>query len=210
MIAHCELMGDRMAILDPPPGHECPAGQGVADRQGTAMTRNTPALYWPWIKATDPAIGQMNIHMPPSAVSRGGHLGSQRRHPRCAQGSRQRGRSAAPSQLEDTDHQERARSAEPQWASTASGRSLVGGIRVWGARTLSSDPAWRYLNVRQAVQLPGGVDPQRERTGSSSSPTTTRCGRKIRRTISRLPGDGMAGKERIVRAHTGRGLLRQV
>ena len=23
------------------------------------------------------------------------------------------------------------------------------GIRVWGARTLSSDPAWRYINVRR-------------------------------------------------------------
>jgi phage tail sheath protein FI len=23
------------------------------------------------------------------------------------------------------------------------------GVRVWGARTLSSDPAWRYLNVRR-------------------------------------------------------------
>ncbi len=23
------------------------------------------------------------------------------------------------------------------------------GIRVWGARTLSSDPAWRYLNIRR-------------------------------------------------------------
>ena len=23
------------------------------------------------------------------------------------------------------------------------------GIRVWGARTLSSDPSWRYLNVRR-------------------------------------------------------------
>ena len=23
------------------------------------------------------------------------------------------------------------------------------GIRIWGARTLSSDPAWRYLNVRR-------------------------------------------------------------
>src|SRR5207247_4355598 len=29
-------------------------------------------------------------------------------------------------------------------------RALPGrGIRVWGARTLSSDPAWRYLNVRR-------------------------------------------------------------
>jgi phage tail sheath protein FI len=23
------------------------------------------------------------------------------------------------------------------------------GIRIWGARTLSSDPAWRYINVRR-------------------------------------------------------------
>jgi phage tail sheath protein FI len=23
------------------------------------------------------------------------------------------------------------------------------GVRVWGARTLSSDPAWRYLNIRR-------------------------------------------------------------
>jgi phage tail sheath protein FI len=29
-------------------------------------------------------------------------------------------------------------------------RSFVGrGLRVWGARTLSSDPAWRYINVRR-------------------------------------------------------------
>jgi phage tail sheath protein FI len=29
-------------------------------------------------------------------------------------------------------------------------RSFPGrGIRVWGARTLSSDPAWRYINVRR-------------------------------------------------------------
>jgi phage tail sheath protein FI len=29
-------------------------------------------------------------------------------------------------------------------------RSFPGrGIRIWGARTLSSDPAWRYINVRR-------------------------------------------------------------
>ena len=24
-----------------------------------------------------------------------------------------------------------------------------GGIRIWGARTLSTDPSWRYINVRR-------------------------------------------------------------
>ena len=27
------------------------------------------------------------------------------------------------------------------------------GIRVWGARTLSSDPEWRYLNVRRLFNM---------------------------------------------------------
>ena len=26
---------------------------------------------------------------------------------------------------------------------------MNGGIRIWGARTLSSDPSWRYINVRR-------------------------------------------------------------
>jgi hypothetical protein len=33
-------------------------------------------------------------------------------------------------------------------------RSFPGrGIRVWGARTLSSDPAWRYVNVRRLFNM---------------------------------------------------------
>jgi phage tail sheath protein FI len=33
-------------------------------------------------------------------------------------------------------------------------RSFPGrGIRVWGARTLSSDPAWRYINVRRLFNM---------------------------------------------------------
>ncbi len=27
------------------------------------------------------------------------------------------------------------------------------GIRVWGARTLSSDPSWRYINVRRLFNM---------------------------------------------------------
>ncbi len=34
LIAHCELMGDRVAILERATAHECPAGSGVASRQG--------------------------------------------------------------------------------------------------------------------------------------------------------------------------------
>ena len=50
------------------------------------------------------------------------------------------------------------------------------GIRVWGARTLSSDPAWRYLNVRRLLQLPGGVDPPRHPVGGVRAERPRRCG----------------------------------
>ena len=51
-------------------------------------------------------------------------------------------------------------------------RSFPGrGIRVWGARTLTSDPAWRYLNVRRLFNY---VEESIETapSGSSSSRTT--------------------------------------
>ena len=48
-------------------------------------------------------------------------------------------------------------STSPRASTTSSTRNGINcirafpgrGIRVWGARTLSSDPAWRYLNVRR-------------------------------------------------------------
>ena len=44
MIAHCELMGDRVAILDAPPGLQRPADQGVAGRQGRLRLQVRVAL----------------------------------------------------------------------------------------------------------------------------------------------------------------------
>ena len=42
MIAHCELMADRVAILDPPPGAERPADQGLARQRGRLRLASTP------------------------------------------------------------------------------------------------------------------------------------------------------------------------
>src|ERR671920_1068768 len=56
MIKHCELMGDRMAILDPPPGL---SPQQVAEWRVDQAGYNTKyaALYYPWIKIFDPLTG---------------------------------------------------------------------------------------------------------------------------------------------------------
>ena len=64
MIAHCELMGDRMAILDPLPGlsvqqvHDWRVNEAGYDSKYAAM-------YYPWLEVFDPASGH-NIPVPPS------------------------------------------------------------------------------------------------------------------------------------------------
>ena len=49
------------------------------------------------------------------------------------------------------------------------------GIRVWGARTISSDPEWKYVNVRRYfIYLEHSID--RARSGRCSSPTASGSG----------------------------------
>ena len=86
MIAHRELMGDRVAILDPPPGLN--AQQIKEWRVDKARYDSKYAtLYWPWIKVFDPAT-RATQYVPPSGRRR--HLGPQRRHPRRAKHPRTR------------------------------------------------------------------------------------------------------------------------
>ncbi|MCW2872437.1 phage tail sheath subtilisin-like domain-containing protein [Actinacidiphila oryziradicis] len=144
LIAHCELMGDRLAIIDPPPGLN--ARQVRVWRQDTAgYDSKYAALYYPWIKVFDPASGQTRM-IPPS-----GHVSGI-----WARNDFERGVHKAPAN-------EVVRGAVDLEMQITRGeqdllnplginciRAFPGrGIRVWGARTLSSDPAWRYLNVRR-------------------------------------------------------------
>ncbi|MGI5144591.1 MULTISPECIES: phage tail sheath subtilisin-like domain-containing protein [unclassified Streptomyces] len=144
LIAHCELMGDRVAIIDPPPGLN--ARQVRVWRQETAgYDSKYAALYYPWIKSFDPATGQARL-VPPS-----GHVAGI-----WARNDSERGVHKAPAN-------EVVRGAVDLEIQITRGeqdllnpigvnciRAFPGrGIRVWGARTLSSDPAWRYLNIRR-------------------------------------------------------------
>ncbi|MGW2637909.1 phage tail sheath family protein [Streptomyces sp. NPDC001348] len=144
LIAHCELMGDRVAIIDPPPSMN--ARQIRVWRQETAgYDSKYAALYYPWIKTFDPASGQSRL-VPPS-----GHVAGV-----WARNDSERGVHKAPAN-------EVVRGAVDLEIQITRGeqdllnpigvnciRAFPGrGIRVWGARTLSSDPAWRYLNIRR-------------------------------------------------------------
>ena len=64
MIAHCELMGDRVAILDAPPALNAQqVKEWRMDKAG--YDSKYAALYWPWIKVFDPLTGQ-GMLVPPS------------------------------------------------------------------------------------------------------------------------------------------------
>ena len=144
MIAHCEQMGDRVAVLDPPPGLNA---QQIRDWRvdQAGYDSKYAALYWPWIKVFDPASGG-NVFVPPS-----GHIAGI-----WGRNDDSRGVQKAPAnevvrgaiQLELNITKNEHDLLNPEGINCI--RSFPGrGVRVWGARTISSDPAWRYLNVRR-------------------------------------------------------------
>ena len=64
MIAHCENMGDRMAILDPPP--DLLPQEILEWRMNTAgYDSKMSALYYPWIEVMDPLTNRP-VNIPPS------------------------------------------------------------------------------------------------------------------------------------------------
>lgn len=144
LVAHCEAMGDRVAILDPLPDLNA---QQVRDwrRDYSAFDSKYAGLYWPWVKVMDPVEKRAEM-IPPS-----GHVAGV-----WARNDATRGVHKAPA------NEVMRGVLTPALAVTRGEQSILNpigvnclrtfpgqGVRIWGARTLSSDPEWRYLNVRR-------------------------------------------------------------
>jgi len=144
MIAHCELMADRVAILDAPPSLN--AQQVKEWRVSTAgYDSKYAALYWPWVKVMDPLSGKP-MYMPPSGAMAGiwARNDATRGVHKAPANEVVRGALSLELNITKGEHDQ----LNPVAVNCI--RSFPGqGIRVWGARTLSSDPEWRYLNVRR-------------------------------------------------------------
>jgi phage tail sheath protein FI len=144
MIAHCELMGDRVAILDAPPGYNA---QQIREWRvdKVAYDSKYASLYWPWVKVYDPIAGRPTF-IPPSGSIAGiwARSDEARGVHKAPANEVVRGALSLELQLTKGEHDQ----LNPQGINCI--RAFPGrGIRVWGARTLSSDPSWRYLNVRR-------------------------------------------------------------
>ncbi|HVF50042.1 MAG TPA: phage tail sheath subtilisin-like domain-containing protein [Pyrinomonadaceae bacterium] len=158
MLRHCEAQGGRLAILD-----SLPAATTESVRQqrtNLALGVNEPlngALYYPWIKVlpnTSTLTGMSSTEtgantdrfIPPS-----GHVAGI-----FSRSDNNRGVFKAPANEElngvidlETPVDNRIQDElNPEGINCL--RAFPGrGIRVWGARTLSRDPNWRYINVRR-------------------------------------------------------------
>ena len=151
MINHCELAGDRMAILDAPLGLE--PLEVEQWRAASPYDSMFAALYYPWITVANPIAEDdepKSISVPPC-----GHIAGI-----YARNDSERGVHKAPANevvrgaLELTQDVTKGEQEGLNPNGINCIRAFPGrGIRVWGARTLSSDPAWRYVNVRRLFNM---------------------------------------------------------
>jgi hypothetical protein len=136
-----------MVVLDAPPGM---SHQALRDwrRDEARYDSRYAAMYYPWLEVTDPAsTGKVQtISVPPS-----GHVAGI-----WARNDASRGVWKAPANevvrgIIDVDQKITQQEQAPL---NEVGINVIRpfgtrGVRVWGARTLSSDTSWRYVNVRR-------------------------------------------------------------
>lgn len=144
LVEHVSTRARRFAVLDPPPGltvSEVGAFRAECDSRRAA-------LYYPWVLAVDPQDPGRTILLPPSAFV-------------CAAYARndvERGIWTAPSSDVVTGaiglEAELSRAEQEVLAPLGVNciRTFPGrGIRFWGARTISSDPESKYVNMRRTL-----------------------------------------------------------
>jgi phage tail sheath protein FI len=147
MLAHCDRMGDRVAILDTPPNlNPTEVDDWKMKTANLISDSGSGALYYPWIKVDDPAT-RGTAFIPPS-----GHVAGV-----WSRSDDRRGVHKAPANEEligAIDLQTGLTQVELGNLNVHSInciRAFPGrGIRIWGARSLSEAASeWRYINVRR-------------------------------------------------------------
>ncbi len=140
ILTHCEKNRFRFAVLDSPEILE----KGI-DTMPMPRDSIMGAYYFPWISMYDTAADQ-NVYAPPSGgmcgiysrvdATRGVHKAPANEIFRTALGLKYN--------LTDAEQE----LLNPKGINCI--REFPGrGIRAWGARTISSNPEWRYINVRR-------------------------------------------------------------
>ncbi len=170
LLDHCDEAANRFGILDSPPGQKA---DGVLAHRRRLKGING-ALYYPWIQIQDMGF------VPPC-----GHIAGI-----YARSDGINGVHKAPANevLEGVVDLEFGLTKAEQDRLNPTGvnclRAFPGrGIRVWGARTLSHDPAWNYINVRR-IFLTAGRWIERNLTDIVFEPNDSRLWSQIDRELT--------------------------
>ena len=141
LIAHVEHMQYRFAVLDSGDGQTLTQVRTLRAQ----LTSNYAALYYPWVRALDPLSGS-ELLLPPSGFVAGIYARTDSEH----------GVSKAPAnqvvigavRLETQLTQQEQELLNPEGINCL--RFFEGrGFRLWGARTISTDRDWKYVNIRR-------------------------------------------------------------
>lgn len=151
LISHAEGMRYRIAVLD--------SGDGLGISEVRAMRAGydsaRAAFYYPWVRVQDPITGQ-EIDLPPSGFVSGIYVRNDLERGVCKAPANEVVNLAQGLEIVLTEAQESA--LNPEGINCL--RFLPGlGYRLWGARTMSSDPGWQYVNLsRYFAYLEHSID----------------------------------------------------
>ncbi len=172
LLTHCETRKDRFAILDSPE-----TITGGVDRLPKPRDSKYGAYYFPWIQVYDPEKG--NVFVPPSGHIAGvySRVDSERGVHKAPANELVRGALGLKYNVSKGEQD----LLNPKGINAI--RTMSGGIRIWGARTLSSDPSWKYVNVRRLFIM---VESSIERATQwvVFEPNDHRLWKRVTRTIS--------------------------
>lgn len=158
LIEHCEQLRYRIGIVDPPKDSSI---SQVREFRGQFDTTYA-ALYYPWIRIIDPTAKPdpgappATLDLPPSGAAAGIY----------ARSDIERGVHKAPANevVQGITKFVKNVTYGQQGVLNPEGINALRtfperGDRVWGARTMSSDPEWRYVNVRRLfIYLEHSID----------------------------------------------------
>jgi uncharacterized protein len=142
IITHCENQRFRFAVIDSGPNE---GDVALIDPRTTLTDTTYAAFYYPWTRISDPQTGALKL-VPPGGYALGIY----------ARTDTERGVFKAPANeivrgavdLRYDINERLQETLNPRGVNAI--RSFPGrGIRVWGARTLSSNALWRYVSVRR-------------------------------------------------------------